>query len=107
MRKIKTLDIENFIEYLLGIGRATSTINSRLRAGRTYFNFCIRKDYINANPFDGVQQLKQRHEVGATFSKRQIKRLLDAPDYGRLNTRTFLGSDRILVRVTTGAGGER
>ena len=80
VRKIKTADIENFIEYQQTLSRAINTINSRLRAGRTFFSFCLRKKYIDSNPFDGIQQLRKRHEVGATFSKQQLKRLLNAPD---------------------------
>ena len=80
VRKIKTVHIENFIEYQQELGRAVNTINSRIRAGRTFFNFCLRKKYISENPFDGITQLKKRHEVGATFSKQQLKRLLNAPD---------------------------
>lgn len=80
IRKIKTAHIENFIEHQQELGRAVNTINSRLRAGRTFFNFCLKKKYVNANPFDGIGQLKKRHEVGATFTKQQLKRLLNAPD---------------------------
>lgn len=95
LRKVKTADIENFIEYQQELGRAINTINARLRAGRTFFNFCFRKEYINANPFDGVSQLRKRHEVGATFTKKQLKRLLDAPD----NTK-FVGLRDYAIMLT-------
>lgn len=95
IRKIKTEHIENFIEYQQEIGRAINTINSRLRAGRTFFNFCLRKKYINSNPYEGIQQLRKRHEVGATFTKRQLKRLLDAPD-----TTTFIGLRDLAIMLT-------
>ncbi|MCM3668018.1 tyrosine-type recombinase/integrase [Mesobacillus maritimus] len=95
IRKIRTEDIERFIEYLQSLGRATNTINARLRAGRTFFNFCIRKKYIVVNPYEGVQQLRKRHEVGATFSKRQLKRLLDAPD-----VTTFIGLRDLAIMLT-------
>ncbi|MFD0050147.1 site-specific integrase [Actinomycetes bacterium NPDC127524] len=39
IRKMKTSHIELFIEHQLALGRAVNTINSRLRAGRTFFNF--------------------------------------------------------------------
>ncbi|EWG11608.1 tyrosine-type recombinase/integrase [Cytobacillus firmus] len=74
---------------------AINTINARLRAGRTFFNFCHRKKYINKNPYDGVQQLRIRHEVGATFTKRQLKKLLDAPD-----TTSFIGLRDLAIMLT-------
>ncbi|WP_066314513.1 tyrosine-type recombinase/integrase [Bacillus sp. FJAT-29814] len=102
VRKINTVHIENFIEYQQEQGRAINTINSRLRAGRTFFNYCLRKKYISANPFDGIQQLKKRHEVGATFSKQQLKRLLNAPDVS-----SFVGLRDLAVMLTLAHTGVR
>ncbi|WP_026575964.1 tyrosine-type recombinase/integrase [Bacillus sp. UNC438CL73TsuS30] len=102
VRKLNTSHIEKFIEYLQDLGRAVNTINARLRAGRTFFNFCLRKGYINANPYDDVQQLRKRHEVGATFTKRQLKRLLDAPD-----TTSFIGLRDLAVMLTLAHTGIR
>ncbi|MFB7304078.1 tyrosine-type recombinase/integrase [Heyndrickxia sporothermodurans] len=93
--KIETLHIEKFIEHQQSLGRAVSTINSRLRAGRTFFNFCLRKKYITANPFDGIQQLKTRHKIGATFTKRQLKRLIETPDIT-----TFSGLRNLSIILT-------
>ncbi|MBN6885359.1 site-specific recombinase XerD [Cytobacillus horneckiae] len=72
IRKINTTHIEKFIEHQQSLGRAINTINTRLRAGLTFFAFCLRKKYVSKNPYEGIQQLKKRHEVGATFNKRQL-----------------------------------
>jgi integrase/recombinase XerD len=93
--KLNAGHIEAFIEHQQALNRAVSTINSRIRAGRTFFNYCHRKDYVKANPFDGIQQLKIRHVVGATFNKRQLKRLLDAP-----NVTTFVGLRDLAIMLT-------
>nr|WP_235950825.1 site-specific integrase [Heyndrickxia shackletonii] len=55
----------------------------------------MRKGYINSNPYEGVPQLKKRHEVGATFTKRQLKLLLEAPD-----VTTFVGLRDLAVMLT-------
>lgn len=102
VRKINTEHIEKFIEYQQELGRATNTINARLRAGRTFFNFCLRKGYVNSNPYEGVQQLRKRHEVGATFTKRQLKKLLDAPDLT-----TFIGLRDLTIMLTFAQTGIR
>lgn len=86
VQKITTKDIENLIIHHQNVGSAITTINSRLTAGKTFYNYLINKGYVNSNPYEGVAKLKERHEVGATFSKSQLKKLLDAPD---LNT--FVG----------------
>lgn len=102
LRRFKTDHIEDFIEQQQGLGRAINTINARLRAGRTFFNFCLRKGYVNKNPYDGVQQLRKRHEVGATFTKRQLKKLLDAPDLT-----TFIGLRDVTIMLTLAHTGIR
>ncbi|QHE63118.1 tyrosine-type recombinase/integrase [Rossellomorea vietnamensis] len=102
VRQIQTIHIEDFVEYQQGLGRAINTINSRLRAGRTFFNFCLRKKYIDVNPFDGIQQLRKRHEVGPTFSKGQLKRLLNAPD-----VTTFVGLRDLSLMLTFAHTGVR
>lgn len=102
LRKIRSEHIEQFIEYQQSIGRAVNTINSRLRAGRTFFNFCKRKGYIADNPYDGISQLKKRHTVGPTFTKRQLKKLLDAPD-----TSTFIGLRDLAMMLTLAHTGIR
>ncbi|MEH6940909.1 tyrosine-type recombinase/integrase [Bacillus sp. JJ722] len=72
--------IEGFVVNQQELGRAVSTINSRLRAGHTFFVYCLRKGYVDHNPYAGVSKLKERHKIGATLTKKQLKRLLSAPD---------------------------
>lgn len=95
VRQIRTHHIEQFIEHQQGLGRAVNTINSRLRAGSTFFTYCVHKGYIDKNPYEGVQQLRKRHEVGATLTKRQLKLLLNAPD-----TTTFIGLRDLAIMLT-------
>lgn len=95
LRQMTVIHIENFIIHQQNLGRATNTINARLRAGRTFFNFCHKKSFVPSNPYDGIQQLRKRHEVGATFSKGQLKRLLDAPD-----VTTFIGLRDLAIMLT-------
>ncbi|MBS4213233.1 tyrosine-type recombinase/integrase [Neobacillus rhizophilus] len=95
LRILKTNDIESWIEYMLEKKRAISSINARMRAGRTFMNYCLKKDYIERNPFDGVSQLKKRHTVGATFTKKQLNKLLDAPDITQ-----FVGLRDLAIMLT-------
>ncbi|MBM7585999.1 site-specific recombinase XerD [Bacillus pakistanensis] len=74
VKMIKKHYIEKFIENQLELNRAISTINSRLRAGRIFFNYCLEKGYSKKNPFDGIKQLRARREIGETFSKDQLNR---------------------------------
>jgi len=95
IRILKTRDVENWVEFMLEHNRAVSSINARMRAGRTFFNFCLKKDYVDKNPFDGVLQLKKRHTVGATFTKKQLNKLLDTPDITQ-----FVGLRDLAIMLT-------
>ncbi|MDZ5474150.1 tyrosine-type recombinase/integrase [Bacillus sp. 31A1R] len=95
VRTLKTSDIESWVEYMLGNNRAVSSINARMRAGRTFMNYCLKKGYIDKNPFEGVSQLRKRHTVGATFTKRQLERLLKTPDITQ-----FIGLRDLAIMLT-------
>ncbi|MBT2727490.1 tyrosine-type recombinase/integrase [Bacillus sp. ISL-75] len=95
MKTMKTGDVESWVEFMLEQNRAVSSINARMRAGRTFMNYCLKKSYIDQNPFDGVSQLKKRHTVGATFTKRQLEKLLNAPDITQ-----FVGLRDLTIMLT-------
>jgi integrase/recombinase XerD len=95
VREVQTIDVENWIEYMLKNKRATSSINARMRAGRTFFNFCIKKSYVDKNPFEGVSQLRKRHTIGATYTKKQLEKLLSAPDITQ-----FVGLRDLTIMLT-------
>lgn len=83
IKKLTTAHFEKFVVSQVSIGRHRNTINSRIRAAKTFFNYCVRKKYIRKNPVDPIERLKVRHIVGATFTKSQVKRLLKAPDISK------------------------
>lgn len=95
IKTLETKHIESWIIYMQENKRAVNSINARIRAGRTMLNYCLKKGYIETNPFDGVQQLRKRHKVGATFSKRQLEKLLDTPDITN-----FAGLRDLAIMVT-------
>lgn len=95
IRNIESEHIENFIVYSQELGLKNSTINSRIRAGRTFLKYCLQKGYVNNNPYDNIQSLKTRHVVGATLNKKQLKKLLNAPDIT-----TFIGLRDLSIMLT-------
>jgi integrase/recombinase XerD len=92
---LQTEDVEAWVEYMLKNNRAVSSINARMRAGRTFFNFCLKKEYVEKNPYEGVHQLRKRHTIGATFTKKQLERLLSAPDITQ-----FVGLRDLAIMLT-------
>lgn len=62
------------------------SINSRLRALRSFFNLLEVQDYIKHNPMKDIRMLKDRKRIVETFDKKEIKALFNA-----CNIRTFVG----------------
>jgi integrase/recombinase XerD len=57
---MKERDIKTLILNMQQQGLKISTINSRLRAIRSLFNFLHKNNYIKKNPMANVKLLKER-----------------------------------------------
>ncbi len=62
------------------------SINTKLRAIRSFFNFLHREGYITTNPVKNLKLMKDRKNVVVTFSNEQLAELFKQPDL-----RTFTG----------------
>lgn len=87
LNRVVRQDIDNYIEDMQRErGLKVGTINTKLRAIRTLFNFLAGCRYIDENPMSKYPLLKDRKANIETFSLTQLKKLLNAPDM-----RTFTG----------------
>ncbi|MCZ1180401.1 hypothetical protein EIJ82_01770 [Alkalihalobacillus clausii] len=83
-------------------GLKPNTVNARMRAIKAVMNWAIDKRYIDKTPFDDVILPSVRHQVGATLTKQQLKRLLEAPDLT-----TFIGLRDYVLLLTFAHTGAR
>ena len=79
-------DIDTFVDREMERGISDNTINIRLRAVRAFFGFLFEMKYIANNPMKKYPLLKVRGANIETFSTKQLRQLLNAPD-----RRTFTG----------------
>ncbi|OSY02636.1 hypothetical protein BTJ44_05693 [Bacillus mycoides] len=79
-------DIKNMIMEMQRRGLKVTTINTKLRAFKSFYNFLHKHKHIKKNPIADIKLLKQRKEVVPTLSKDQIKLLLSLCD-----RKTFVG----------------
>jgi integrase/recombinase XerD len=83
--EVKQEHIKQAIRDMRKTHKVTS-INDRLRAIRTFFNFLVDSKQIKNNPFSGIKLLKDRQKVIKPFTDRQLNLLFRQPDL-----RTFTG----------------
>ncbi|MFD1926960.1 tyrosine-type recombinase/integrase [Sporosarcina siberiensis] len=100
IRNLTTDDYTAFVMNQIEAGFARTTINTRLRSGKIFGNYCVRKGFIDVNVASEVATLKVRHKIGATFTQAQLKRLLSEPDIS-----TFSGlRDLTIMMMFTDTG---
>ena len=92
-RDITTEIIGELIEARQAEGTADNTINTNLRAWRAFFNFLHGEGFIGQAP--RITILKTEQNDIETFSKAQMKRLLDQPDRS-----TFTGYRDYVIMLT-------
>lgn len=71
-----------------------ATIDKYLRGWRAFFNFLNTEGYLTSNPFDKVAKIKSERRIIETFSKPQIKQLLEMP-----NKQTFTGYRNFVIML--------
>lgn len=78
---------ENVILYMMEtLDRKETSINTRLRAIRAFFNYLEKERMISDNPATELSLIKQKKEVIETFSREQLRSILRQP-----NLETFTG----------------
>lgn len=78
---------ENVILYMRNYkGAKIVSINTRLRALRSFFTFLYKQKHIPKNPMENIKLLKDRKRVIPTFTKEQLNKLFRKPDL-----KTFTG----------------
>lgn len=79
-------DIKNMIVSMQDRKLKTTTINTKLRAFRSLFNFLYKNKHIKNNPIANIKLLKERKQVVNTFTKEQLTELFSLCDQ-----KTFVG----------------
>jgi integrase/recombinase XerC len=83
-KKINLRDIDNimlrgFLAVLYGRGEKKSTVGRKLAAIRSFFQFCVRKHWMDDNPAKVVSTPKQDKPVPSFLSEEEMQDFLDLP----------------------------
>ncbi|MCK4658033.1 MAG: tyrosine recombinase XerC [Phycisphaerae bacterium] len=102
-QKLIAMDTEQVRAYLAHLGKmdySKSTIARKLATLRSFYKFCLRRGYVQANPLTTIRTPKQEKRLPKFLDMEQINTLLQAPDGG-----TLLGArDRAMLEVMYSTG---
>ena len=102
-QKLLAMDTEQIRRYLAHLGKldySKSTIARKLATLRSFYKFCLRRGYVQANPLTSIRTPKQEKRLPKFLDPEQVNTLLRTPD-----DNTLLGArDRAMLEVMYSTG---
>lgn len=75
LNRINDMHIDDLIDYRHKLGHSTGTINTDIRKIKTAFNFAVQRGYLNKNPFQYRQQIREHRKANPILTVEQIKKI--------------------------------
>lgn len=96
MKKFTNADLKEITLHMLSTDLKVTSINTRLRAIRSFFNFLVREGEIERenNPVADIKLLKDRVKVVDTYTNKEIYKLFKQP-----NLKLFTGIRDLTVMM--------
>lgn len=93
-------DIRRFLGFLREQEYSKSTTARKLATLRSFYKFCVRRNYVENNPVVSIRTPKQEKHLPKCLEVDQIEKLLNTPD-----TSTLLGArDRAMLETMYSTG---
>lgn len=93
-------DVKALLVFLGDQNYSKSTIARKLATLRSFYRFCVRRNYLPANPLASIRMPKQEKRLPKFLNVEEVNRLLQTPDGS-----TLLGArDRAMLEVMYSTG---
>ena len=79
LRDVDNIALRGFLAVLYDRGKKKSTVGRKLATIRSFFQFCVRKGWLEDNPAKVVSTPKQDKSVPSFLSEKEMRELLDLP----------------------------
>jgi tyrosine recombinase XerC len=77
--KVDNIILRGFLASRYGRGEKKSTVGRKLAAIRSFFQFCVRKHWMQLNPAKVVSTPKQEKPVPSFLTEEEMQKFLDLP----------------------------
>ncbi len=100
MLAVATEDVKSFLAFLNQQNYSKSTTARKLATLRSFYKFCVRRNFIESNPLTSIRMPKQDKRLPKFLEVEEVTRLLQTPD-----DNTLLGArDRAMLEVMYSTG---
>ena len=97
LARVKVKDIRSWIIYLKNKNNSTRTINRKISALKTFFNFCKREQYVSTNPLLKIKTMKEAKRLPVILSESSLENLFSLKG---LFSNSFKGCrDRLVLEL--------
>jgi integrase/recombinase XerC len=100
LREVTPEQVKSFLAFLANQSYSKSTIARKLATLRSFYKFCVRREYVPTHPLSTIRTPKQEKSLPRFLEVEQINTLLSTPDAS-----TLLGCrDRAMLEVLYSTG---
>ena len=100
LRSVTVDDVKLFLAHLGTLNYSKSTVARKLATLRSFYKFCVRRNYVTVHPLTTIRTPKQEKRLPKFMDLEQVSKLLSTPD-----PNTLLGSrDRAMLEVLFSTG---
>ena len=97
---VQTEDVQRFLVFLREREYSKSTMARKLATLRSFYKFCLKRGYVQANPLATVRTPKQEKRLPKFLEEEEARKLLETPD-----VTTLLGArDRAMLETMYSTG---
>lgn len=77
--KVNAEQITNYLDYMKGLGKKSSTVSRSLASIRAFYQYLLRNKKIKKDPTEGIQSPKIDKRVPTVLSAQEVELLLEQP----------------------------
>ena len=98
--RVQTEDVQRFLVFLREREYSKSTMARKLATLRSFYKFCVKRQYAQSNPLATIRTPKQEKRLPKFLSEDEVRKLLETPDIT-----TLLGArDRAMLETMYSTG---
>jgi integrase/recombinase XerC len=104
LNSIDKLALRGFMTYLVDRGNSAKSINRRLSALRSFYNFLERRGIITKNPTESLHFMKEKKRLPVFLDQDRAQELMEHPGPANVKDSPLIKRDRAMLELLYSTG---